>query len=215
VISSVGNRDHTIVFRAKRLNDDIGTTQHRLGVSGSASWGTYVTPTDKSWTTQIVSRANLGAAGFIDMEILFQHQMGTDDPDPAKVLCLDNIVVIRELAAPEVTEFTGAGNSWTLVNEGGENTDAKLIAFDPDVTVSLLSGYDVGTITTTWDSDNQLSLSFENALAGSTTLRVTNPYGAQTFDITLIPEPTTLGLLACGAVGLIRRKSNFYSKRQL
>jgi len=122
----------------------------------------------------------------------------------------DDVALYQEVALPEVGAILGSGTTWTLTNEGGRTADetAQLIAFDPDVTVSYLSGFNVGEIAATWTSDNQLDLTFANSLAvGDTvTLLITNPNGNATYAVT-IPEPATIAILGFGLLGIVRKRN--------
>lgn len=123
-------------------------------------------------------------------------------------LWIDDVTLYQEIALPNVDLFTGSDKTWTLSNAGGRIGDAnQLVAFDPTVTVSYVSGFDVGNIAVTWSSDNQLILNFANSLGldDRANLQITNPNGNASYMLT-IPEPATICVLGLGLLGLIRSR---------
>lgn len=123
-------------------------------------------------------------------------------------VCFDDVALYREIALPNVDEYNGSEKQWILTNTGGRvGEDSQLIAFDNDVVVSYSSGFDVGEILTTWDSDNQLSIEFGNALEGEVTLEIYNPNGDISTFVT-VPEPVTLLIFGAGAVTIFRKRKH-------
>lgn len=99
------------------------------------------------------------------------------------------IRVYREVAVPQVTsqsqtDFPPAMTASVALGNGGGTLNDMLVAFDPDVTVEVVSGVPVTVNSVTWNSDNQLTISLTSGrTAGTATLRVTNPYGGQYADV--------------------------------
>ena len=194
--STVANREHRFIVYARSQVSTPSWINYVIGGSGWQPLSYYTTVwgyNEKYYTSGATEET---------MEVAFKmHANSANDNG-----YIDDVIVNREVALPDVTAYTGAGGQWTLSNTGGRiGVDDQLIAYDPDVVVSYAGGFDVGQITATYNSDNKLVIDFQNALMGSVDLLVTNPYGDSAVLVT-VPEPATISIFIAGGLLCLKKR---------
>jgi hypothetical protein len=197
-IATVANREHKVVTYSGYKGSSPSWARAALGQSG------YVLSMAVSSTTYLKLATNYYTTGATENLVDFALAVYSNSANDT--VYIDDVALYREIALPKVDAITGSGAAWRFTNIGGRTGDTlQLVAFDPDATVSYVSGFNVGNIAVTWSSDNQLMLSFENSLVGAVDLMVTNPNGNASYLVT-IPEPATIAILGIGALAMVRSK---------
>lgn len=195
-IATVANRQHHLSSYVRQYASSASFIRWSLGASGQQNFGSLY----YSYAHYNNYYTTAAAENSVDLGLYYRSNSAPNDHG-----MIDDVTLYRELAMPIVEDVVADGSGYVLTNNGGvTGASDQLVAFDPDVVVSYVSGFDVGAITTAWDSDNQLHIDFANTLSGTVTLQATNPYG-QVVSTFTVPEPATMALLGLGAF-LLRRK---------
>jgi hypothetical protein len=213
--STVANRAHQVHFRGlmpttstSRVYVGINGTEQALTVKEAAGYFSRTT-----WSYTAFDYAAQAGSGSATYSVLLRNQLSSSR-SVLTGLYVDDVVVYRELATPQVTSQSlsvlGAGltANITLGNAGGTLSD-MLIAYDPDATVTWLSGAAATVNSLTWNSDNELVANITaGGGAGEAVFSVSNPYGEEsdTFTVNITPEPTTMSLVLLGTAGILFRR---------
>ena len=209
--ATVANRAHRVVLdgkmpttRGSRLYSWLNSEEMRVTVSTS----TFSTTSWTSQTFDYEAQAGSGATNW-----LLELQNRTINAETGSVgLYIDNVRVYREVATPQVmaqsVEQVNPGDTIDLMltNTFGTLND-MLIAFDPDAVVEWTGGAQATVNSVTWNSDNEIIANITLGVSGGQShFRVVNPYGGESSEFTLVPEPATITLALMGLAGLIVRR---------